>query len=174
MLVMGALGLSAQTTAPNIYGFNVTTLEGETFSFATLKGKKILIVNVASKCGLTKQYKALQELYTAYKDHNFTIVAFPANNFGAQEPGSAAEIRSFCTENYGVTFPMMAKISVKGDDQAPIYQWLTSQAQNGVGDAEVTWNFQKFLIDEQGRWVKSIAPKVAPDAEEITAWIEGK
>ncbi|MDR2682340.1 MAG: glutathione peroxidase [Dysgonamonadaceae bacterium] len=167
--------MQAQTTAPapDIYGFTVKTIDGEDFSFSSLKGKKIMVVNVASKCGLTPQYKVLQKLYETYKDKNFVIVGFPANNFGSQEPGSNAEIKTFCTENYGVTFPMMAKISVKGDDIAPLYQWLTSEKLNGAGNAEVTWNFQKFLIDEKGRWVQSFEPKTAPDAEAIISWIEG-
>jgi glutathione peroxidase len=166
--------MKAQTTplSPDIYGFTVKTIDGEDFSFSSLKGKKIMIVNVASRCGLTPQYKVLQKLYEKYKDKNFVIVGFPANNFGAQEPGSNAEIKTFCTNDYGVTFPMMAKISVKGEDMAPIYQWLTSEKWNGTGDAEVTWNFQKFLIDENGRWVKSLAPKTSPDSEEIISWIE--
>ncbi|GHV57632.1 glutathione peroxidase [Bacteroidia bacterium] len=166
--------MKAQTTqpVPDIYGFTVKTIEGEDFSFASLKGKKIMIVNVASKCGLTPQYAVLQKLYEKYKDNNFVIIAFPANNFGAQEPGSNAEIKAFCTNDYGVTFPMMEKISVKGEAVAPVYQWLTSEKMNGAGDAEVTWNFQKFLIDENGHWVKSIAPKVSPDSEEIISWIK--
>ncbi|MDR0863895.1 MAG: glutathione peroxidase [Candidatus Symbiothrix sp.] len=156
-----------------IYGFTVKTIAGEDFSLASLKGKKVMIVNVASKCGLTPQYAQLEELYKQYKDDNFVIIGFPANNFGAQEPGSNAEIQEFCTVNYGVTFPMMAKISVKGDDIAPLYRWLTTQAENGVADAEVGWNFQKFLIDEQGHWVKSIAPGDSPQSVEIIDWIEG-
>jgi glutathione peroxidase len=165
----------AQTQkSPVIYDFTVKTIDGDDFSFSSLKGKKILIVNVASKCGLTPQYRALQKLYETFREQGLVIVGFPANNFGAQEPGSNAEIKAFCSNDYGVTFPMMAKISVKGDDMAPIYRWLTSAEQNGVGDAEVSWNFQKFLIDEEGRWVKSVAPKVVPDSEEIVSWIEGR
>jgi glutathione peroxidase len=160
--------------AGNIYGFKAKTIDGEDFSFSSLKGKKIMIVNVASKCGLTPQYAELQELYDRYKDKNFVIVGFPANNFGSQEPGTNAEIREFCSLNYGVTFPLMEKISVKGEDIAPVYQWLTKKENNKAGDAEVTWNFQKFLIDEHGRWVKSIPPKVKPLSEEIIAWLESK
>jgi glutathione peroxidase len=156
-----------------IYSFTVKTIDGDDFPLFNLKGKKIMIVNVASKCGLTPQYAQLQELYEQYKDNNFVIVGFPANNFGAQEPGANEEIKAFCTSNYGVTFPMMAKISVKGDDIAPLYRWLTTKEANGVADAEVTWNFQKFLIDENGRWVKSIEPKESPQSEEIIKWIIG-
>jgi glutathione peroxidase len=159
---------------PTLYDFTVKTIDGEDFSLSALKGKKIMIVNVASKCGLTPQYAQLQELYEQYKNKNFVIIGFPANNFGAQEPGSNEEIKDFCTANYGVTFPMMAKISVKGEDIAPLYRWLTMKAENGVADAEVTWNFQKFLIDEQGRWVQSVVPKDSPKSEEIMNWLDSK
>jgi glutathione peroxidase len=156
------------------YSFTVQTIDGDDFALAQLKGKKVLVVNVASKCGLTPQYEQLQALYEQYKDRNFIIIGFPANNFGAQEPGTNAEIKAFCTAGYGVTFPMMAKISVKGDDMAPLYKWLTAKAENGREDAEVQWNFQKFLIDENGRWVKSVAPRTLPNDGEIIAWIEGQ
>jgi glutathione peroxidase len=165
---------SCDEPVPTIYGFTVEDIDGNPFSFESLKGKKIIIVNVASKCGHTPQYAGLEELYRQYQDQNLAIVGFPANNFGAQEPGTNEEIKAFCTLNYGVTFPMMAKLSVKGDDMAPIYQWLTEKDKNGVADAVVTWNFQKFLIDEQGHWVKTIAPGVSPASEEITSWIEGR
>jgi glutathione peroxidase len=155
-----------------IYDFTVKTIDGEDFPLSNLKGKKVMFVNVASKCGLTPQYAQLQELYDRYKDKNFVIIGFPANNFGMQEPGSNEEIKEFCTANYGVTFPMMSKISVKGDDIAPLYQWLTTKEANGVADAEVTWNFQKFLIDEEGHWVKFFTPKKSPMSAEIIAWIE--
>ncbi|GHT62483.1 hypothetical protein FACS189451_06940 [Bacteroidia bacterium] len=169
MMLTFLAGASKQS---DIYGFTVETIDGEQFPMSQLKGKKVMIVNVASKCGLTPQYKQLQELYDRFKDKNFIIIGFPANNFASQEPGTNEEIKEFCTMNYGVTFPMMAKISVKGDDIAPIYQWLTTKAGNGVSDAEVTWNFQKFLIDKNGHWVKSIAPKESPLSEEIINWIE--
>ncbi|MDR0729208.1 MAG: glutathione peroxidase [Prevotellaceae bacterium] len=154
------------------YSFTVKTIDGDDFSLSQLKGKKVLVVNVASHCGLTPQYEALQALYDRYKDRNFVIIGFPANNFGAQEPGSNAEIKAFCTTNYGVTFPMMAKISVQGDALAPLYKWLTSKAENGKEDAEVRWNFHKFLIDETGQWVRSIDPRTLPTDESIVAWIE--
>jgi glutathione peroxidase len=165
---------NAQTAqkAQTIYDFKVKTIDGEDFSLAAFKGKKVLIVNVASKCGLTPQYEFLQQLYEQYKDKNFVIIGFPANNFAQQEPGTNAEIKAFCTSNYNVTFPMMEKISVKGDDIAPLYKWLTTKAANGVGDAEVTWNFQKFLIDEEGHWVKSIEPRESPTSEAIVSWIK--
>jgi glutathione peroxidase len=163
---------STSVVRPAIYDFIVKTIDGDDFSLSSLKGKKVMIVNVASRCGLTPQYAQLQDLYEKNKSNNFVIIGFPANNFGAQEPGSNEEIKDFCTVNYGVTFPMMAKISVKGEDIAPLYRWLTSKSENGVDDAEVTWNFQKFLIDAEGHWVKSIAPNRSPQSEEIISWIE--
>ncbi|HEX2921071.1 MAG TPA: glutathione peroxidase [Bacteroidales bacterium] len=152
------------------YDFKVKTLEGQEFDFNSLKGKKVMIVNTASKCGNTPQYEQLQSLYEEYKD-DFVIIGFPANNFMNQEPGSAEDIREFCTKNYGVTFPMMEKISVKGKDMAPIYKWLTSKELNGTKDSEVKWNFQKYLIDENGRLIDVIDPKEKPDSEKIVAWI---
>lgn len=166
---------SRQTSTPkSIYDFKVKTLDGEDFDFSSLKGKKVMIVNTASKCGLTPQYKDLQSLYEKYGDNNFVIIGFPANNFNEQEPGSDNEIKEFCTRNYGVTFPMMSKISVKGDDMAPVYQWLTRKELNGVKDSEVQWNFQKYLIDENGNLVDVIPPKEKPTSEKITGWIASR
>ncbi len=158
----------------NLYQFKVKTLEGDEFDLASLKGKKVMIVNVASKCGYTPQYADLQSLYDQYADSNFTIIAFPANNFLGQEPGDAIQIREFCTKNYGVTFPVMEKISVKGKDIHPLYSWLTQKSENGVMDAPVQWNFQKFLIDENGNLVKMIPPKQSPLSEEVLDWIRSK
>lgn len=152
----------------SIYNFKVEALEGGTINFADFKGKKILIVNTASKCGYTPQYEELQKLYDQYKD-KLVIIGFPANNFGGQEPGTNTEIKEFCKKNYGVTFPMAAKISVKGDDMAPIYKYLTSKAENGVLDAEVKWNFGKFLLDEKGNLVEYFPSKVKPLSEEIVS-----
>ena len=173
-----------QTTAPTaittpmaketIYQFKVEDLSGDSFDFSTLKGKKILVVNTASECGLTPQYEQLQEIYEKYKDKNFVIVGFPANNFGAQEPGTNQQIATFCQKNYGVTFPMMAKISVKGSDMHPVYQFLTQKAKNGLEDSEVQWNFQKYLINENGELVKVVSPRTLPTDAEIVNWIEGK
>lgn len=173
-----------QTTAPTaittpmaketIYQFKVEDLSGDTFDFSTLKGKKILVVNTASECGLTPQYEQLQAIYEKYKDKNFVIVGFPANNFGAQEPGTNQQIATFCQKNYGVTFPMMAKISVKGSDMHPVYQFLTQKAKNGLEDSEVQWNFQKYLINENGELVKVVSPRTLPTDAEIVNWIEGK
>ena len=154
--------------AKSIYDFNVESLDGGTIDFSKFKGKKILIVNTASKCGYTPQYEDLQKLYEAYKD-KLVIVGFPANNFGGQEPGSNGEIKEFCKKNYGVTFPMAAKVSVKGDDIAPIYKWLCSKAENGVMDAEIKWNFGKFLLDEKGKLIAYFPSKVKPMDAEITS-----
>jgi glutathione peroxidase len=154
-------------TAKSIYDFKVAALDGGTIDFASFKGKKILIVNTASECGFTPQYEGLEKLYEKYKD-KLVIVGFPANNFGGQEPGSNDEIKTFCKKNYGVSFPMAAKISVKGDDTAPIYKWLCSKKENGVLDAEVGWNFNKFLLDENGKLLAHFESKVEPMSEDIT------
>lgn len=163
-------------TAPaqtgNFHNYTVRDINGNPFNLATLKGKKVLVVNVASKCGLTKQYTQLQALYKKYGPDQFAIIGFPANNFGNQEPGTDAEIKEFCATSYQVTFPMMSKISVKGDDIHPLYAWLTQAAANGKQDAPVTWNFQKFLIDENGDWSGMVPPRTPPDSEIITTWLE--
>ncbi len=156
----------------SIYQFKVKDINGETFDFSSLKGKKIMIVNTASKCGLTPQYEKLEALYEKYKGKNFVIVGFPANDFMSQEPGSNEEIESFCKINYGVTFPMMSKISVKGKGMHPVYHFLTEKSQNGLEDNEVGWNFQKYLIDESGHLAKVISPRIQPDDVSITSWIE--
>lgn len=155
-----------------IYDFTVEDIEGNSFALSSLEGKKVMIVNTASKCGLTPQYKDLQALYNNYSEKNFVIVGFPANNFMKQEPGSNEEIASFCEKNYGVSFPMMSKISVKGKDMHPLYQFLTSEDQNGHSDNDVAWNFQKYLINEKGQLEKVISPRTNPLDEEITSWIE--
>lgn len=157
----------------SVHDFSVTNINGDTISLSEFAGKKIMIVNVASKCGLTPQYEELQKLYETYLNNNFVILGFPANNFLSQEPGTNEEIQQFCEVNYGVTFPMMEKISVKGDDIHPLYKWLTSKEMNGVYDGNIKWNFQKFLIDEKGHLVKSIDPKTSPMDSEIINWIEG-
>jgi glutathione peroxidase len=164
--------LSTFTFSQNFHQFKVESLTGEVIDFSTFKGKKILVVNTASKCGLTPQYEDLEKLYQKYKDSNFIILGFPANNFMKQEPGSNLEIAEFCQKNYGVSFPMMAKISVKGKDIHPVYEFLTQKSKNGIEDVEVKWNFHKFLIDENGNLVKNISPKTSPLASEIINWIE--
>jgi glutathione peroxidase len=156
----------------SIYQFKVKDINGKTFDFAVLKGKKIMVVNTASKCGLTPQYEELEALYTKYKSKNFVIVGFPANDFMSQEPGSDQEIAQFCKLNYGVSFPMMSKISVKGKEMHPVYEFLTQKAKNGKEDSKVEWNFQKYLIDENGHLAKVISPRVLPNDPSIIAWIE--
>lgn len=155
----------------SFYDFTVKTIDGKDLSLSTFKGKKVLVVNVASKCGFTPQYAKLEELYTQHSKDNFVVIGFPANNFLHQEPGTNEEIKAFCTLNYGVTFPMMAKISVKGKDIAPLYRWLTNKSENGVEDAKVGWNFHKFLIDENGNWVASYGSNTDPLSGKIVGWI---
>lgn len=159
-------------TKQSIHQFKVTDLSGNTFDFATLKGKKVLVVNTASKCGLTPQYKDLETLYKTYKDKGLVIIGFPANNFASQEPGTNEEIAQFCQLNYGVSFPMMAKVSVKGSDMCEVYQFLTQQSKNGVQDSQVEWNFQKYLLNENGKLVKVISPRTLPTDAEIINWIK--
>jgi glutathione peroxidase len=156
---------------PSIHGFKVKSIEGKTIDFSSFKGKKILVVNTASKCGYTPQYEALQKVYEQYKD-KLVIIGFPANNFGGQEPGSDAEVQEFCKARFGVTFPLASKVSVKGEDMAPIYKWLTSKAENGVMDADIKWNFGKFLLDENGKLIQYFPSKVTPDSEEILKYLK--
>ncbi len=156
----------------SLYDFKVKDIDGKDFDLSSLKGKKVLVVNVASKCGLTPQYNKLQDLYEKYKDKNFVVIGFPANNFNGQEPGTNEEIKTFCTLNYNVSFPMMSKIDVVGDKKAPLYKWLTEKSQNGKMDAEVQWNFQKFMIDENGQLVDFVAPREDPFCDKIINWIE--
>jgi len=163
---------SVSMTKPTIYQFKVQDLNGKTFDFSTMKGKKILVVNTASKCGYTRQYEQLEAIYKKYKDENFVIVGFPANNFGSQEPGTNAEIATFCKVNYGVTFPMMSKISVKGSDINEVYQFLTQKAKNGLKDSNVEWNFQKYLLNEKGELEQVYLSGVKPNDEKIINWIE--
>jgi glutathione peroxidase len=163
-----------ENMAQSIHQFKVQDIEGNSFDFASLKGKKIMVVNTASKCGLTPQYEQLEEVYSTYKDSNFVIIGFPANDFMSQEPGSNEEIVEFCTKNYGVSFPMMSKISVKGKDMHEVYKFLTEKSKNGLEDNEVQWNFQKYLLDENGILIKVISPRVLPNDSEIISWITGK
>jgi glutathione peroxidase len=160
-------------TKQSIHQFKVKDLSGNTFDFATLKGKKILVVNTASKCGYTRQYEQLETIYKKYKDDNLVIVGFPANNFGSQEPGTNAEIATFCKANYGVTFPMMSKISVKGSDMDEVYAFLTQKKLNGVLDSKVNWNFQKYLLNEKGELEQMYLSSVEPTDAKIVNWIKG-
>ncbi|WP_395053676.1 glutathione peroxidase [Flavobacterium sp.] len=159
-------------TKETIYQFKVKDLEGNLFDFSTLKGKKILIVNTASKCGLTPQYAELEELYKNYSSEGFVVIGFPANNFASQEPGTDSEIGAFCQKNYGVTFPMMSKVSVKGNDMCDLYKFLTQKSKNGLKDSDVEWNFQKYLINEKGELETVIAPNITPMSEEIVSWVK--
>lgn len=154
----------------NLHDFKTKTLDGNEFKFSSLKGSKVLIVNTASECGYTPQYKDLETLYQKYKAKNFIVIGFPCNDFGGQEPGSSSQIKSFCSKNYGVTFPMMEKITI---NTSPIYNWLTSKKENGLLDAKVKWNFNKFLVDENGQLVKYFESSVSPLDSKITSWIEG-
>lgn len=160
-----------ESVPKSIYDFKVESLDGKSINFADYKGKKILIVNTASKCGYTPQYADLERVYARYKDR-LVIVGFPANDFGAQEPGSNSDIQSFCQKNYGVTFPMAAKITVKGDKKAPIYQWLTEKKHNGFKDSEVKWNFQKYLINEKGELIGVYESNIKPDNAEILSKLD--
>lgn len=166
--------MEQQLSIDPIYKFEFETISGEKFDSNLLKGKKVIIVNTASKCGLTPQFEALEQLYQTYKDKNLVIIGFPTNDFMSQDPGSNEEIAEFCKINYGVSFPMMSKIEVKGKNMHPLYQYLTSKKQNGLGDFEVEWNFQKFLINEEGKLDLVISPKTLPNDTEIINWIEGK
>lgn len=150
----------------------IKTLQDSLFDFSTLMGKKIMVVNTASKCGLTPQYKDLQALYNKYRHSNFEIIGFPCNDFLSQEPGDNKDIATFCTLNYGVTFPMMSKVHVKGENQDPIYSYLTKKSLNTISDSKVSWNFQKYLIGKNGFIEKIIPPKTNPLDTIITNWIE--
>ena len=158
----------------SIHEFKVENINGDEFDFSSLKGKKIMVVNTASKCGLTPQYEKLEALYQKYKNDNFIIIGFPSNDFMGQEPGSNEEIIAFCKKNYGVSFPMMSKVKVKGNDKCGIYSFLTSKSQNGLEDNKVQWNFQKYLLDENGFLIKVLSPRTLPDDPQISSWIEGK
>jgi len=163
--------LSVMANAQSIHQFTVQNIEGKDFSFSSLKGKKIMVVNTASKCGLTPQYEQLEGLYEQFKDSNFVIIGFPANNFMSQEPGTNEEIVEFCQKNYGVSFPMMSKISVKGNDMHEVYKFLTEKSLNGLEDSSVKWNFQKYLLNEEGKLEKVIDPRTLPNDPEIIKWI---
>jgi len=165
-----ALIIAPALSQKSIYDFTIETIDGQQFSLADLRGKKVMIVNTASKCGHTPQYKDLELLNKAYKQ-KLVIIGIPANNFMNQEPGTNEDIMEFCDSKYGVTFPMMSKISVKGDDMHPLYKWLTSKSANGVLDSEVAWNFQKYLIDENGNLVGFFKPAVKPLSDEVVMWV---
>ena len=172
VVMLSLFGFSKnKAQAKSIHSFKVEALDGSTIDFSKFKGKKILVVNTASECGFTPQYADLEKLYETYKN-KLVIVGFPANNFGGQEPGANHEIATFCQKNYGVTFPMAAKISVKGDNIAPIYKFLTQKKENGVKDTEIKWNFTKILLDEKGHILDSFESKITPMSENITKYLK--
>jgi glutathione peroxidase len=169
MLFCAATLVAAEKT---VYDFTLNSIDGQPAPLAAYKGKVVLLVNVASKCGYTPQYSALESTYEKYKDRGFIIVGIPANNFGAQEPGSNQEIKTFCSSKYHVTFPMMAKVSVKGDDITPLYQFLTDKSSNPQSGGEIKWNFTKFLIGPDGRVITRFEPEITPDSPQVTSAIE--
>ena len=171
-LLVLSLVVTGMLQAQTIYDFKVEDIDGKTVDLALFKGKKVMIVNTASKCGLTPQFEELEKLYNLYKASGFVVIGFPTNDFMSQDPGSNEEIKAFCTKNYGVSFPMMAKIKVKGDEKHPLYQFLTQKEKNGLEDNKVQWNFQKYLINESGKLVKVIRPNTSPLDEEIQNWIK--
>jgi glutathione peroxidase len=164
--------ISSSMGQKTFHDFTVKDIDGKDLVLSDFKGKKVLVVNVASKCGFTPQYEGLQKLYQTYGPDEFVIVGFPANDFLWQEPANNEDIKAFCSNEYDVTFPMMSKIVVKGSKKNEVYAWLTKKEQNGVADAKVTWNFQKFLIGENGEWLASFSPKTAPLSEEIVNWLK--
>jgi len=155
-----------------LHDFSARTITGEILDFSTLKGKKVLIVNTATECSLTPQFKKMQELYEEYGACNLEIIAFPSNDFGSQEPGTNEQINEFCTKKYGVSFTLMEKISIKGDDMHPVYKWLTSSEENGTLDGRVIWNFQKFLVDEKGQVIESLSPITGVQNQRIIEWLQ--
>jgi glutathione peroxidase len=172
-LLFGALVTMATSlfAGSGIYTFTLNSIDGKPAPLADYKGKVVMIVNVASQCGYTPQYSALEAIYEKYKDQGFVILGFPANNFGAQEPGTNEEIKTFCSRKYSVTFPMYSKISVKGEDQAPLYGYLTKETGAGI-TGDIKWNFTKFLVDRNGKVVQRFEPAVTPDSKEVTGAIE--
>lgn len=171
VLVVGLVPTSPLGAASSVHDFTMTSIDGEKAPLSAYKGKVVLMVNVASKCGYTPQYTGLQALYEKYKDKGFVILGFPANNFGAQEPGTDAEIKTFCSTKYNVTFPMFSKVSVQGDDTTPLYKYITTEANPAVA-GDVKWNFTKFLVDKKGKVVGRFEPAVKPESEEMSAAIE--
>jgi glutathione peroxidase len=174
-LLLGLVTLMAAATFPaglSLYDFTLPSIDGKPMPLANFKGKVLLLVNVASRCGFTPQYTALESVYEKYKEKGLVILGFPANNFGAQEPGSNEEIKTFCSTKYSVTFPLYAKVSVKGDDETPLYKFLTSKDSNPVVAGEIEWNFTKFLVARNGKVVKRFEPDITPDSAEVVADIE--
>ena len=174
LLTIAVIAVLSAFTFPavnSIHAFKIKSIDGGTIDFSSFKGKKILVVNTASKCGYTPQYEALEKVYEQYKD-KLVIVGFPCNQFGGQEPGTSEEIQQFCKARYGVTFPLTEKIDVKGDNINPVYKWLCNKTENGVLDASITWNFNKFLLDENGKLLAYFPSKTTPDSEDILKYLK--
>jgi glutathione peroxidase len=176
LFVPGMLGLLLFASAlagaeKSVFDYTLNTIDGQPAPLSAYKGKVVMLVNVASRCGFTPQYAALESVYEKYKDRGFVIIGIPANNFGAQEPGTNQEIKTFCQSKYNVTFPMMSKVSVKGDDKTPLYQYLTDKSANTTG-GDIQWNFTKFLVGPDGKIIARFEPKVTPDSPEVTRAIE--
>ena len=171
-VLLAILGTTLMAAEKTVYDFTLNSIEGQSTSLASFKGKVVLLVNVASRCGFTPQYAGLEALYEKYKDRGFVIVGIPANNFGGQEPGSNQEIKTFCTSKYHVTFPMMAKVSVKGSDITPLYAFLTDKSANPETGGEIGWNFTKFLIGPDGKVIARFDSEVEPDAKDLRSAIE--
>src|ERR1700736_5763915 len=169
ILILGTTLMAAEKT---VFDYTLNSIDGQPAPLSVYKGKVILLVNVASRCGYTPQYTTLEAVYEKYKDQGFTIIGIPANNFGSQEPGSDQEIKTFCSSKYHVTFPMMSKVSVKGDDKTPHYKFLTDKSPNPGSRGDIKWNFTKFLIGPDGRVITRFEPDVTPDAPQVTAAIE--
>jgi glutathione peroxidase len=172
LLIMTSYTASSQSEIKSIYQFKVRNIRSDTFDFASLRGKKVILVNTASKCMYTPQYRGLQELYTTYKDSGLMIIAFPCNDFANREPYNNFSIRRFCEKKYEITFPLMSKISVKGEQQSDVYKYLTTKSLNGYADNKVEWNFQKYLINEEGFLEMIIPPRKGSLSKEIIEWIE--
>lgn len=171
LALMALLFESTMMGQTGFYDFKVEDIHGKEYDLAQLKGKKVLVVNTASKCGFTPQYEGLENIYRKYGGDDFIVLGFPSNDFLGQEPGTNEEIATFCSTRFEVSFPMMSKISVKGKQKHPLYRWLTTGSENGVGDSKVSWNFQKYMIDENGNLVGHFSPKKKPESDEIIAWI---
>ena len=171
-VLMAVLGMTVLAAEKTVYDFTLNSIDGQPTALSSFRGKVVLLVNVASRCGYTPQYTALQSIYEKYKDRGFVIVGIPANNFGGQEPGTNQEIKTFCSAKYHVTFPMMAKVSVKGSDSTPLYQFLTDKTANPETGGEIGWNFTKFLVGPDGKVIARFDSAVEPDSPRITEAIE--
>ena len=172
VLAFSLMQMQALIAQKNFYDISVKNIHGFNYDLGQLKGKKVLVVNTASGCALTPQYEKLESLYREYGGDKFVILAFPSNDFGQQEPGSNKEIASFCSTEYEISFPVMAKIVIKGEEKHPLYKWLTESSENGVEDSKVSWNFQKYMIDEEGKLLGHVDPWKKPDCKAIISWLE--